>query len=198
LLATQCKGAKAQDCLTADQVKTLETAYAGAVDSKGKQLYADWPWDPGMGGVSAKDNSYNQTWRAWWLGSANAAANNAIKLSFVSAISVLYTSAPKLPFTAADALPFSLAYDFDADVGSIYGTSVPGATPAYSPSAAAMYFTDAADLTAFKRHGGKLMIYHGGADSAVSVNDTLRWYEGVARQMGATPRNLRACTSFRA
>ncbi|VTU46151.1 Tannase and feruloyl esterase (plasmid) [Variovorax sp. SRS16] len=190
LLAMQCAQTKTDSCLSADQIETLETAYAGAVDSKGRQLYASWPWDPGMGGVSAKDNSYNQTWRSWWLGSANAAANNAIKLSYVSAISVLYTSAPKLPFTGADALPFSLAYDFDTDPARIYSTSAPGATPVYAPSSAVMYFTDTTDLSSFRKRGGKLMVYHGGADSSVSINDTLRWYEGVARQSGGNAQDF--------
>jgi feruloyl esterase len=87
-------------------------------------------------------------------------------------------------------LPFSLAYNFDTDPVKIYGTSAPGVTPAYRPSSASMYFTDATDLSPFKRRGGKLMVYHGGADSSVSLNDTLRWYEGVARQMGGSAQDF--------
>lgn len=190
LQAAQCTGAKADDCLTADQITTLETAYAGVTDSKGRPLYSDWPWDPGMGGQLSTDRSYNQGWRSWWLGAANGTANNAIKLSYVSAIAVLYSSKPVLPFTAADALPFSLAYDFDTDVARIYDTSAPGANPAYPASAASMYFTDATDLSRFKRRGGKLMVYHGGADSAISANDTLRWYQGVNQQMGGNAQDF--------
>jgi feruloyl esterase len=185
LATAQCSGAKSASCLSADQIATLETAYAGARNSKGESLYADWPWDPGMGGRSAKDGSHNPSWRSWWLGSASATANNATKLNYVAAISVLYTSAPKLPFAAADALPFSLAYDFDRDVAKIHDTSAPGAVPFFAQSAASMYFTDATDLSAFQKRGGKLMVYHGAADSSVSLNDTLHWYDGVARRMGA-------------
>ncbi|WP_422822895.1 tannase/feruloyl esterase family alpha/beta hydrolase [Variovorax humicola] len=53
-----------------------------------------------------------------------------------------------------------------------------------------MYFTDATDLSTFQKRGGKPMVYHGGADSSVSVNDTLRWYEGVARQSGGNAQDF--------
>jgi hypothetical protein len=190
LQAVQCTSGKTSSCLTADQIATLEKAYAGAVDSSGRQLYSDWPWDPGMSGLSSATNSYNLSWRSWWLGSASATTNNAIKLSFVSAIAVLYTSWPILPFTSADTLPFSLAYDFDTDVAKIYNTSPAGASPAYAQSAASMYFTDATDLSGFSQRSGKLMIYQGGADSSVSVNDTLRWYDAMNRQMGGSAQDF--------
>lgn len=184
LQALQCTGAKSASCLSADQVTTLVKAYAGVADSQGRPLYSDWPWDPGMGGQSSA-TEFNQGWRSWWIGSVSAPANNAIKLNFVSAIAVLYTSAPVRPFTAADSLPFSLGYNFDTEVAKIYGTSA-----AYAPSAASMYFTDSTDLMPFKRRGGKLMVYHGGADPAISLNDTLRWYDGVARQMGGSAQDF--------
>jgi len=184
LRAAQCtSGLPAADCVSADQVDTLVKAYAGVRDSQGRALYADWPWDPGLSGQSATDGSYNPAWRSWWLGTGTR-QNNAIKLSFVSAISVLYTSRPVQPFTPDDALPFSLAYDFDRDVARIYDVSAPGAQPRYERSAAQLYFTDATDLSALRERGGKLMVYHGGADSAISLHDTLRWYQGVQRDMG--------------
>ena len=111
-------------------------------------------------------------------------ANNAIKLNFVSAVAVAYSAEPKLPFRAADSLPFSLAYNFDADVEKLYKPSAPDAKPHYAQSAAALYFTDSTDLRDLKKRGGKLMVYHGGADSAISANDTLRWYESMSKRMG--------------
>jgi pimeloyl-ACP methyl ester carboxylesterase len=176
LLAKQCMGAKTATCLSADQIQTLEKAYAGATDSKGRQLYSDWAWDPGVNSAA---------WRSWWLGADSQTANNAIKLNFVSAIAVLYSSEPKLPFTAADTLPFSLAYNFDTEVEKIYNAS-----PNYAQSAAQMYFTDSSDLSALQRKGGKLMVYHGGADSAISALDTLRWFDSVNQKMGIGTPNF--------
>ena len=89
------------------------------------------------------------------------------------------------PRGPADSLPFSLAYNFDTDVARIYDTST-----TYPASVASMYFTEATDLSPFQRRGGKLMVYHGGADSAISLNDTLRWYEGVAKQMGSRTQDF--------
>lgn len=189
LAAIQCSAAKTAHCLTADQIGTLEKAYEGVVDSKDKQLYSDWPWDPGISGQSAA-NTYNPSWRSWWLGSANATTNSSIKLSFVSAVSVIYNASPVLPFTSADTFPFSMAYNFDSDVARIYNTSAPGASPAFTQSAASMLFTDSTDLTAFHQRGAKLMLYQGGADSSVSINDTLRWYTAMNVKMGGNAQDF--------
>lgn len=184
LLKVQCTGAKSTACLSADQIATMEKAFAGAVDSRGRQLYSDWPWDAGLT-ATADGSTFSQNWRSWWLGSATSAANNAIKLNYVSAIAVSYSSQPQLPFTAADVLPFSRAYDFDRDPAKLYA-----ATDRYPQSAATLYFTDATDLSAFAGRGGKLMVYHGAADSSVSVNDTLRWYEAMNRAMAGQARSF--------
>jgi pimeloyl-ACP methyl ester carboxylesterase len=185
LLANQCQGAKTANCLSADQIATLEKAYSGVVNSRGQALYSDWAWDPG---VSAQSDTatFSQNWRSWWLGADSATANNAVKLNFVAAIAVLYSSAPKLPFAVADNLQFSMDYNFDRDVEKIYTVSKAQAAPQYTQSAAQMYFTDSTDLTALRNKGGKLMVYHGGADSAISVNDTLRWYDAMGSKMGST------------
>ncbi len=189
LLTVQCTGAKTATCLSSDQIATMEKAYAGAVDSKGRQLYSDWPWDAGFT-ATADGTTYSQNWRSWWLGSATSATNNATKLNFVSAIAVTYSSQPQLPFTAADVLPYSLAYDFDRDPAKLYATSPINTTPVYAQSAASLYFTDSTDLSAFQNRGGKLMVYQGASDSSVSVNDTLRWYNAMNSAMGGKAQSF--------
>jgi feruloyl esterase len=184
LLAVQCTGAKAANCLSADQIATMEKAFDGAVNSKGEQVYHDWPWDAGFT-ATADSTTYAQNWRNWWLGSATSATNNATKLNFVSAVAVTYSSAPKLPFTAADVLPFSLAYNFDTDIAKIYSTSA-----TYPQASADLYFTRQTDLSKFRDRGGKLMVYHGGSDSSVSVNSTLRWYNAMNSAMGGNAQSF--------
>ena len=177
LAALTCSGAKTEACLSADQIATMRKAFDGTFDSRGTQLYSDWQWDAGIGGLNG--NTYNPSWRSWWLGSFASASNNAIKLNFATALAVAYTTPPR-PVATADSLAYSLGYDFDTEPIKLYVTS-----GAFTQSAAQLYFTDAVDLSAFKGRGGKLMVYHGASDSSVSVNDTLRWYQEMSRQMGA-------------
>lgn len=41
------------------------------------------------------------------------------------------------------------------------------------------------DLTRFKEHGGKLILYHGWSDAAIPAPNTIQYYETVVRKMGA-------------
>jgi len=38
---------------------------------------------------------------------------------------------------------------------------------------------DSTDLSAFKAHGGKLLIVHGASDPIISILDTIDWWKGV-------------------
>lgn len=172
-----CTGAKNDSCLTQDQIATMQKAYEGTFDSKGKRLYSDWQWDGGIGGLNG--STFNPSWRSWWIGAYASPTNNAIKLNFATALAVAYTTPPRLPISTADSLKYSLGYDFDTEPAKLYAASGP-----YTQSAAQLYFTDSPDLGAFRSRGGKLMVYHGASDSSISINDTLRWYEAMNAQMG--------------
>ena len=41
------------------------------------------------------------------------------------------------------------------------------------------------DLKAFKKHGGKLILYHGWSDAAIPPMNTVEYYQGVVAKMGA-------------
>ena len=130
--------------------------------------------DPGIGGQSG--STFNQGWRSWVLGSFNSATNDAQKVTRSCASSALrYTAHPVLPFvTDRDCVPFQLNFDFDTLLARVNETS-----GIYTVSAADLGLIDSTDLSAFKAHGGKLIVYHGGADGAFSVNTTINWYNGV-------------------
>jgi feruloyl esterase len=63
------------------------------------------------------------------------------------------------------------AFDFDRDVA--YADKKLAAIVAVDP-----------DLSAFKKRGGKLVMYHGWADPVAPTGDSLRYYESVAHAMG--------------
>ena len=183
LASIQCAGSKTDACLTADQISTMKTAYAGAVNSEGTPLYSDWQWDAGMSAQNG--SSYSQSWRSWWLGTYGSTTNNATKLSFASAEAVIYTTPPLLPISAADSLSYSLNYNFDTEPIKLYETYGP-----YTQSTAEMTFTDSPDLSKFQAHGGKMMMYQGGSDSSVSIKDTLRWYDAMNVRMGSNAQSF--------
>ena len=183
LAELQCSGAKTDACLSADQIATMQQAYSGVTDSRGKQLYSDWQWDAGMGGLNGA--TYNPSWRSWWLGSYASATNNATKLNFATAEAVIYTTPPLLPITSADSLSYSLNYNFDTEPAKLHAT-----TALYTQSTASMTFTDAVDLSRFKARGGKMMLYQGASDSSVSIKDTLRWYDAMNQHMDSKAQDF--------
>jgi len=189
LAALTCSGAKTPSCLSEDQIASLKLAFdgptgIGLVNSAGQQLYPNWPWDPGLSGQNG--TAFNPSWRSWWLGSFTSATNNAIKLTFATALGVAYTQPPVLPFLQSSVLQYSLNFNFDTDYPKLFATS-----GIYTLGARELWFTDSVDLSAFKRRGGKLMIYHGASDSSVSLHDTLNWYVAMAQFMGERDEHSR-------
>ena len=174
LAALTCTGAKSDSCLAANQITALQTVLGGMKDSQGTLLYSSAPWDPGIGGQSG--STFNQGWRSWVLGSFNSATNNAQKVTRSCASSALrYTAHPMIPFvTATDCVPFQLNFDFDTLLEKLNETS-----GIYTESAIDLGLINSTDLSTFKAHGGKMIIYHGGADGAFSVNATIDWYKDV-------------------
>ena len=44
------------------------------------------------------------------------------------------------------------------------------------------------DLTAFRQHGGQLLIYHGWSDQNVPPLSTINYYKSVLDRMGSGPQ----------
>ncbi|HTT22560.1 MAG TPA: tannase/feruloyl esterase family alpha/beta hydrolase [Candidatus Sulfotelmatobacter sp.] len=73
----------------------------------------------------------------------------------------------------------SLKYTWDKDQGALY-------------SMAALYDATQTDIRPFINSGGKLIVWHGGSDMALSVNSTIEYMAGVTKSVGAA--NVTAST----
>jgi Tannase and feruloyl esterase len=165
-----CQGTKTAACLSANQVAALTKAFAGPHNSKGEALYSDWAWDAGIG--AAVDGKYYTTWRQAILGGYN----DAVGLSpGATSLATSFFSPPvQLRDDPSDYLRFALSVDFDRDAPKIFQSS-----GAYSPSAWDMTSARSVDRTAFKMHGGKMLVMHGVSDPVFSINDTLAWWNDL-------------------
>ena len=176
LAGIACKGAKDNTCLSSGQIDALGKVFAGARDSKGDPLYADWEWDRGIGGKSG--NRYNQGWRAWKLGAYDAPSNTAINTTLgATAVAAIFTTPPTAVGTEAGApIAFLLGLDFNRD-----GRKVLAESGTYTQSARDFMMASSTDLSAFRKRGGKLVIVQGVSDPIFSIKDTLNWWNEVNR-----------------
>ena len=172
LVAITCRVSKTDACLSPSQVTALKTVVAGPRTSTGEMIYAPWAWDAGISG---------QNWRAWKLGSYSAPANSAISVGLnAHALAAVVTTPPTpLPTIGGSAVAFSLNFAMDGSLRAISNTS-----DLYRPSPADFMRADSTDLSAFKAHGGKLIIAQGVSDPVFSIVDTINWWNDLNRVNG--------------
>jgi len=169
-----CKGAKRNTCLSAGQVEALEKVFGGPRNANGELLYADWAWDRGIGGRIG--DNYNQGWRSWKLGAYDAPQNSSISATLgAGAVSAIFTTPPTVvPAANGAPLGFLLAFDLNRDGPKLYAES-----GVYTKSAWDFMMASSTDLTAYRNHGGKLVIVHGVSDPIFSIEDTINWWNDV-------------------
>ena len=171
LKAIQCTGPKNAGCLSAGQVEALKMIYAGPENSRGKQLYSDWQWDPGISGLLSL--------RLWSLGiPIPPPVNTALNLTLGGgALPLIFVTPPAItPETGLEAYIFG--FNFDTDAPKIFKTS-----GIYTESSMDFMTARSTDLSPFKHHGGKLIIYNGNSDGVFSSRDIVRWYNAMNARM---------------
>ncbi len=164
-----CAPGATADCLPKAKVEALEMSFAGPHNSKGEQLYSDWPVDGGVG---------TGNWRLWKVESPIPPWDHypIIATMGASSLQYIFTTPPTPVAGSTDALVKSLlGFDFDKDAPKIYAK-----TDAY-PESAMEFMTppdvDDPKLARFRELGRKMIIYHGQADPVFSIDDTIRWYD---------------------
>lgn len=162
-----CKGGEAAGCLTEAEIGVLRKWYGGAVNGRGERLYP--------GGIPPGSEPH---WPRWLTGAGNAP--------------------PLMPLFARDFLRYMAFepdagpsyevedFDFDRDpprlaaMAAVYNAATFGPAGATDPPDA--------DLAAFARRGGRLILYHGWADPLVTPQATVEYYEAAARRAGGMER----------
>ncbi len=181
LAAVTCKGPKRNNCISAAQVAALQKIYSGATDSKGELLYSNWAWDRGIGGKIG--DTYNQGWRMWKMGQYDVPTNSGIiETMGSSAASGLFVT-PPVQVATAGAAPVAnlMGIDFEKDPAKLEAKS-----GEYTEAVSAFMKANSTDLSAFKAHGGKLVIVQGVSDPVFSIQDTIRWWNTVNRNNNST------------
>lgn len=172
-----CQGAETAECLTAAQVGTVQTIYAGLKDASGHYVAPPFP----------KGHEGGPTgWRGWITGNEPPVEQPDGTLAFTT----------RLPsgFGLADSNFRFLALEDDAPGFSWRTFRYPQDLPRLKTMTEILSPLDA-DLRPFRQAGGRLIVYHGWADPGISALGTLDYVEQVAKAVGgqaAADRFLRA------
>ncbi|HEY5409540.1 MAG TPA: tannase/feruloyl esterase family alpha/beta hydrolase [Caulobacteraceae bacterium] len=151
-----CKAGATNGCLSPAKVSTIERIFGGAHDSKGRPIYASWPYDAGVGDMG---------WRIWKMGSAPTGAANGINQTMGLDALRRYFATPQDPAIGAAAFDFDKAAELTAETGTIN-----------DPTSTFM--------SSFVQHGGRLLLYQGLSDPVFSANDIIGWYDQLAKDAG--------------
>jgi len=171
-----------KDCLSQSKVNALVAIHNGPHNSQGKALYSRWYYDAGMS---------SNNWRFWKVESPIPAwgYNPLIAVMGASSLAQIFTTPPThVKGTPKALVDYLLKFNFDTDAPKIYAK-----TKAF-PESSMEFMTppDAADptMSAFKKAGGKMIIYQGDSDPVFSIVDTVHWYNKLNQNQNGKARDF--------
>jgi hypothetical protein len=150
------------DCFTPDQIKSLDRIY-GDIVSQGKRFFPGWPVGAEIAGPNGQSG---------WIGQEINGPNGPGAWTSYG-YNFLRFVLPASKTGTVDDDPGKAFSQFDIDK--------------YAPQAAEFrQIIDAndPDLSAFRRHGGKLLMYYGWADPQLNPRMGVEYYEQVKEKMG--------------
>ena len=152
-----CKSADGNDCLTAAQVETVQALYSGPKNPRTGNQIF-----PGL--VTSGAEAMPMNWPLWVLG---AAPGRSAQAGFgTSYYRDVVFEQPSWELRSMD---------FDRDV-RVSDEKVAPIFNATNP-----------DLRSFRAHGGKLLQYHGWADSAIAATSSIAYYDAVTSFLSRVP-----------
>ena len=205
--AVKCTAGKTPTCLTADQIDTFKTIYAGPVTPSGVHPYFPWMWDPGIAGcTSAVDcntpaaTNISTGWRSWKLGNfvanPSTAENSALDFSGGTggaAGTVVVPTPPILPANVNNEGTVSILMNINLDQ---YIALEHGTTPKFTVSGFDLLETGQTSLAPFASHGGKVVIYQPQSGGPFSPMAMVDWYRTLNLNSGGTDTNYAPTQQF--
>ena len=157
-VSIQCKeGQDTDKCLTGPQVTALKVIYAGLRDAKGQLVHPGY-----LPGAEEKSTGGSGGWDAWITGPAPE------EQGAISYLAIGYFSDMVFEKTDWDVKTFNVDRDLP-----IARQKTAEALDAVNPN-----------LSSFRSHGGRLILYHGWNDPAIPAVNTVNYYEEVVGSMG--------------
>ncbi|KQP18300.1 tannase/feruloyl esterase family alpha/beta hydrolase [Pseudorhodoferax sp. Leaf267] len=153
-LTWACEGGASSNCLSPEKASYVKKLFDGARTSAGEQVYAPWPFDPGMAAQTA----------------------NPFYTIFAGEASHIYTTPPTI---TADLLGYGLTAAIDAEFAKLTAT-----TATFTRSGNDFTNAESPNMDRFRARGGKLIIFNGAADLAFSIHDVQAYYRKVQARYG--------------
>ncbi len=176
----QCSKKLTSNCLTAAQVATVKKIYAGATTPDGTQLYP---------GYSASNPGGNDGWELWITGFAQPPDGFGVDNPY-GVVPASFGAAPlqfsfqdqfMKYFVFDDPLYNSLTFDFtDPTQVALLNTVITNFNSNGEDT----------DLSPFFGAGGKLVMYHGWSDPALTPFVSVDYYSAVAKTLGGGFKHL--------
>lgn len=163
-----CSAADNDECFTPAEKAAISQIYAGPVDSRGDSIFYGYPF----GGESDGGG-----WSAWLSGGAESSTRNNGSQTIPNAHFGFSTGIMK----------YMVFHDPDWDYSTYRFDNFDRETTIL---AATLNATNP-DLSAFRDNGGKLLIYQGWSDSAISGDATIGYYEQVLQHDASAADDVR-------
>jgi len=172
-----CKGEKTNSCLSEEQVEAVKTVYEGPKDSKGNPLFYGFPFggETGAGG-----------WDLWIAGGLKYQGNEDYQAGMTSDFPIPKTPNAMYAF-GTNVMKYLIHHDpdwtyTDYNYDNLHKDArlVESTLNATDPN-----------LTAFRKRGGKLILFSGWADAGITALGTIGYYESVIEQDKSAANDVR-------
>lgn len=163
-----CAAGDNDECFTPDEKTAISKIYDGPVDSMGQPMFYGYPFGGESDGAG---------WSGWLSGgTTNSNRNNGSR------------PIPNATFGfSTGIMKYLVFHDPDWDYSTYKFENFDNETKIL---AATLNATNP-DLSAFREKGGKLLIYHGWSDSALSADATIGYYEQVLQHDASASEDVR-------